>query len=72
MFKVPKDLLDNWRRAIPKRDIKLGPNSYICSKHFKSDEILWFWTSGTGESQISVCFLILLLMYILHIVEISS
>lgn len=55
MFKVPHgNLFDDWRRAIPKREIELGPNSHICSKHFKRNEVLWAWTSGAGESQISV------------------
>jgi len=35
MFKVPQgNLFDEWRKAIPKRKIELGLNSYICSKHF--------------------------------------
>ena len=57
MFKIPHgNLFNDWRKAIPKRKIELGANSYICSKHLKVEEVLWAWTSGAGESQISVSF----------------
>lgn len=56
MFKAPaeKHNFDEWKKAIPKRDMDLNQNSYVCSKHFHKEEVLWFWTSGEGNSIIKV------------------
>jgi len=56
MFKAPTKQtdFDKWKKAIPKRDIELSTRSFVCSKHFKEEEIIWFWSSGEGDSQIKV------------------
>jgi len=56
MFKAPtkKTDFDKWKKAIPKRDIELSTNSFVCSKHLKEEEIIWFCCSGEGDSQIKV------------------
>jgi len=57
LFSPPKndEEFGKWEKAIPKRDQKLNKTSRICARHFKPEEVLWYWTSGEGDSQIRVC-----------------
>ena len=37
VFRFPKksDELEKWKRALPKSNIKIGPNTVICEKHWE-------------------------------------
>lgn len=48
-FGAPKDskLRSEWQRCIPRKDFILKDNSYVCEKHFKEEDIIKYWESGS-------------------------
>lgn len=48
-FCAPKDLnlRKKWQIRIPRKDFILGDKSYVCEKHFKEEDIIKFWESGS-------------------------
>lgn len=52
-FGVPKNELGTWEKAL---GIKLKHNSRVCEKHFKSDDIITEWVSGSGVNKYSVSY----------------
>lgn len=53
-FCVPKnpELRAKWAKAIPRKDFVLTDKTYVCSKHFHKDDIIYFWESGTEKTMI--------------------
>ncbi|KAJ3656494.1 hypothetical protein Zmor_015567 [Zophobas morio] len=47
VFRVPKDRLLEWQRAIPRKDRQLTVNDVVCAKHFNREDIV---TEVTTES----------------------
>lgn len=47
-FSVPKneDLRKKWAKAIPRKNLVITKNTYVCAKHFNEDDIIKFWSSG--------------------------
>ena len=45
-FSAPKDknLLNQWRRAIPRKDQELSEKDYLCEHHFQPEDIIRFET----------------------------
>ena len=43
-FSAPKDcnLLNQWRRAIPRKDKELSEKDYLCEYHFQPEDIIRF------------------------------
>jgi len=53
-FGIPKASLDLWENAL---GMKLKANFRICQKHFKEEDIIRTWVSGTGLNKYVVCIL---------------
>jgi len=52
-FSVPKNVFHVWQNSL---NIKLKSNSRICEKHFKKEDIIRTWVSGSKqENQYTVC-----------------
>lgn len=53
-FCAPKDLdlRKKWQMKIPRKNFILTEKSYVCEKHFKEDDIVKFWESGTIKVRI--------------------
>lgn len=53
-FGAPKDskLRSEWQRCIPRKDCILNDNSYVCERHFKEEDIIKYWESGSVKVSI--------------------
>lgn len=51
VFSVPKDenLLNKWRKVIPRSDRMLSCKNFVCEKHFSSDDIVKEWFCGVNN-----------------------
>jgi len=53
-FSVPKDddKLQQWKKAIPKKDEEIKPRQVVCERHFHEEDILWkrIMTDKNGTS----------------------
>jgi len=50
-FVVSKNALQLWERSL---GINLKNNSRVCKKHFKPEDIITEWVSGSGVNKYSV------------------
>lgn len=50
-FSAPRDKLirEKWQKCIPRKNFLLNDKSYVCQNHFKEEDIIKFWKSGSVE-----------------------
>jgi len=71
-FAVSKDegRRDIWARAIPRKDFVLNSKHFVCSKHFRDDDIIRFWQSGS--IQVDIIYDIIYLPIIIYDLKFES
>lgn len=50
-FRVPKNpiLREKWVKAIARKDFVFNDRTFVCSKHFKEEDIIRTWHSGSED-----------------------
>ena len=56
-FKVPKDSIDEYQRAIKRKCFVVNSTHFVCHKHYLSEDILWKREvkDAAGNALASVC-----------------